>query len=276
TGCTLSAAVTAACALGYSVVDAIVIAKAYLHRALRLSRPCGSSLHLHHSAWPVTAEHFPRLHTETFVDRAPFPRCEQTIGFYPIVPRASWVERMVRAGAQTVQLRIKDLQGQALRSEIQQASAFCRQTGTQLFINDFWELALEAEAYGVHLGQEDLPEADLDALQKAGTHLGISTHSYAELATALYYKPSYVALGPIFPTTCKSMRFGPQGFETLQCWSQSSDVPVVAIGGLRCEHASAVYSAGAQGAAVVSDVLESADPESRVKEWLQKTEEALG
>ncbi|MCB9254102.1 MAG: thiamine phosphate synthase [Bdellovibrionaceae bacterium] len=276
TGCTLSAAIAAACALGHSIADAIVLAKAYLHRALSLARPCGSSLHLHHGPWPVPKEHFPRLHKGEFVDRKEFLQCEERIGFYPIVPRAAWVERLVEAGAKTVQLRIKDLRGEELLKEIKVTSEFCKTRNIQLFINDYWEEALEVGAYGVHLGQEDLPNADLDRLLRAGLRLGISTHSYSELATALYFKPSYVALGPIFPTTCKSMRFGPQGFNTLSDWCTLSDVPVVAIGGLRCEHAAEIYRAGAQGAAVVSDVLEHAAPETRAKEWLQKTKEALG
>ncbi|MEZ4749255.1 MAG: thiamine phosphate synthase [Bdellovibrionota bacterium] len=276
TGCTLSAAIAAAYALGHPIADAVVLAKAYLHRALRLARPCASSLHLHHEKWPVQPDYFPRLHAGEFKERDSFPACENTIGFYPIVPRASWVERIVEAGAKTIQLRIKDLEGQALLDEIRRASDFCKRKSIQLFINDYWEHALAVEAYGVHLGQEDLPRAEVDKLLKAGIRLGISTHSYSELASALHFKPSYVALGPIFPTTCKSMRFGPQGFETLRYWTELTDIPVVAIGGLRTEHLRAVYDAGANGAAVVSDVLDHPAPETRAKEWLQKTKEALG
>ncbi len=137
-----------------------------------------------------------------------------------------------------------------------------------MFINDHWQLAIEHGAYGVHLGQEDLQTADLPAIAKAGLHLGISTHSYFEAAKAKSYHPSYVALGPIFETTCKSMTFGPQGFDRISEWRGFFEQGLVAIGGLQLQHAQEVAKRGADGLALISDVLKASNPHQRVAEWL--------
>jgi thiamine-phosphate pyrophosphorylase len=85
-------------------------------------------------------------------------------------------------------------------------------------INDYWRAAIVAGAEHVHLGQEDLAEADVNEIRKAGLTLGLSTHDDTELETALAAEPDYVALGPIFPTTLKSMRFAPQGIAKIAEW----------------------------------------------------------
>jgi thiamine-phosphate pyrophosphorylase len=127
-----------------------------------------------------------------------------------------------------------------------------------------------AGAKHLHLGQEDLAEADLDAIRDAGLTLGISTHDDDELATALRAKPDYIALGPIFPTTLKSMRFAPQGIPKITEWKKRvGNIPLVAIGGIKFEQAPAIFAAGADSIAVVSDVTQHADPDARVRAWLQ-------
>jgi len=127
----------------------------------------------------------------------------------------------------------------------------------------------------LHLGQEDLAEADLGAIREAGLTLGISTHDDDELATALRAKPDYIALGPIFPTTLKSMRFAPQGIPKITEWKKRvGDIPLIAIGGIKLEQAPEIFAAGADSIAVVSDVTQNSDPDARVRAWLQLHAEA--
>jgi hydroxymethylpyrimidine kinase/phosphomethylpyrimidine kinase/thiamine-phosphate diphosphorylase len=273
TGCTLAAAAAAQLAKGSETADAVVVAKAYVNRGLRLAygtSESGTPRLLHHGPWPVAPVDMPWIPAATALS-SPFPPCAPAeLGFYQIVDRHAWLPRLVAAGLRTAQLRSKDLSGAALEAEIAAAVAFCRKAGVRLYINDHWRLALKHGAYGVHLGQEDvsaLTPRELTELRESGMRLGISTHSYVEAARAHALRPSYVALGPILPTTCKSMRFGPQGFGRLEEWCRLLPYPVVAIGGLRVEHAAELRAAGAAGAAVISDVTGAADPEARLRAW---------
>ncbi|WP_416189872.1 thiamine phosphate synthase [Neisseria sp. CCUG17229] len=195
-----------------------------------------------------------------------FPKLVKPLKFYAVVPTADWVERMVKAGADTVQLRNKDLSGEALYCEIERCVAACQGSDTQLFINDHWEMAVKAGAYGVHLGQEDMDTADLAAIEAAGLRLGLSTHSVSELDRALSVNPSYVASGAIFPTTTKQMPTAPQGLDNLRQYvQQAGDTPVVAIGGIDLNNAREVLATGVASLAVVRAVTEAADPETAVK-----------
>src|SRR6476661_9652494 len=131
--------------------------------------------------------------------------------FYPVVDSVAWVERLTRLGVGTIQLRAKELDDAQALQIVTDALAVTSGTPTKLVVNDYWRAAIVAGAKHLHLGQEDLADADLSEIRNAGLTLGISTHDDEELATALRAKPDYVALGPIFPTTLKSMRFAPQG-----------------------------------------------------------------
>jgi thiamine-phosphate pyrophosphorylase len=194
--------------------------------------------------------------------------------FYPVVDSLAWVERLTKLGVGTVQLRAKDLNdGEALQI-VTDALAMTRGTATKLIVNDYWRAAIVAGAEHLHLGQEDLIEADLAAIREARLTLGISTHDDVELEAALAAKPDYVALGPIFPTTLKSMRFAPQGIPKITEWKQRiGDIPLVAIGGIKLEQAAEIFAAGADSIAVVSDVTQNADPDARVRAWLDATKE---
>jgi thiamine-phosphate pyrophosphorylase len=190
--------------------------------------------------------------------------------FYPVVDSVAWVARLARLGVGTVQLRAKDLDDGAALQLITDALAVTKDTPTRLVINDYWRAAIVAGAKHLHLGQEDLAEADLGAIRDAGLTLGISTHDDDELATALRARPDYIALGPIFPTTLKSMRFSPQGIPKIAEWKKRvGNIPLVAIGGIKLEHATDIFAAGADSIAVVSDVTQNADPDARVRAWLQ-------
>ncbi len=190
--------------------------------------------------------------------------------FYLIVDAADWLERFLPLGLKLVQLRIKERPEAELRREIAAARDLCAASDCQLIVNDHWRLALDLGCDYVHLGQEDLDAADLAAIRKGGLKLGISSHDKRELNRALELEPDYVALGPIYPTILKAMRWNPQGLERIGVWKERlGDLPLVAIGGLTVERAPGVYAAGADCCCVVTDVLRAEDPEARLKAWLE-------
>jgi thiamine-phosphate pyrophosphorylase len=196
--------------------------------------------------------------------------------FYPVVDSVAWVARLAALGVGTIQLRAKDLNDSQALQLVSDALAAISGTAAELVVNDYWRAAIVAGARHLHLGQEDLAEADRAAIRESGLTLGLSTHDDAELDTALRAEPDYVALGPIFPTTLKSMRFAPQGIPKITEWKKRiGDIPLVAIGGIKFEQAAAIFAAGADSIAVVSDITQNADPDARVRQWLgQKVEAA--
>ena len=191
------------------------------------------------------------------------------IGFYPVVPTADWVQRLLGWGVRTIQLRIKatDHSPAEIASQVRAAVEAGRAVpGAQVFINDHWQLALAAGAWGVHLGQEDLDTADIGALRTAGLRLGLSTHTPTELARAHAVQPSYLAIGPIYPTTLKVMSYDAVGLERLRLWApQAAPYPVVAIGGISLERMPGVLACGVDGVAVVSAVTLASDPEQAAR-----------
>ena len=192
--------------------------------------------------------------------------------FYLIVDSADWIARLVPQGVKLVQLRVKDCEPEELRRQIREAKAVCDAHGATLVLNDYWQMAIEEGCSWLHLGQEDLAEADLPAIRRAGLKLGLSTHDEAELETALAAKPDYVALGPVYPTILKEMKWAPQGLERLGIWKKRiGALPLIGIGGLTPERAEAALAAGADSAAVATDITRNADPEARVREWLAAT-----
>lgn len=189
--------------------------------------------------------------------------------FYPIVPDFAWLERLVPLGVRTIQLRLKDASPQRVRREIGASMEVCARHGCQLIVNDYWQEALELGADYIHLGQEDLAVADVPAIQAEGARLGISTHSEAELAIALAADPAYVALGPIYETRLKVMKWAPQGLDRLTDWKgRIGGLPLVAIGGITPERADGVVAAGADSVAVITDFFTHPDPPGRVRQWL--------
>ena len=186
---------------------------------------------------------------------------------YPIVESAAWVARLLPCGARLIQLRIKE-RPETLRAEIRAARTLCAGAGAQLVVNDYWQVALEEGCDFVHLGQGDLDTADVPALRRAGVRLGLSTHDEAELERALTFEPDYLALGPIYPTVLKAMAFAPQGLARIGQWKRRIGLrPLVAIGGLTLERLPGVFAAGADCAAVVTDIVRNADPEARMRAW---------
>jgi thiamine-phosphate pyrophosphorylase len=189
--------------------------------------------------------------------------------FYPIVPDVVWLRRLVPLGVKTVQLRLKDADGDRVRREISASLEVCSRHGCQLIVNDYWREAMELGADFVHLGQEDLVAADVPALESRRIRLGISTHNDEELDIALATAPHYVALGPIYETRLKVMKWAPQGLERIADWKRRiGALPLVAIGGITPARADGVVKAGADSVAVITDFFTHPDPEARVREWL--------
>ncbi len=198
-----------------------------------------------------------------------FPDCgPEPIGLYPVVDRAAWVEALLPMGVTTLQLRIKDLEGAALDDEIRRAVECARRFRARLFINDHWQLAIRHGAYGVHIGQEDLRTACLGAIAAAGLRLGVSTQSEDEVRRAVALNPSYIAVGAIYPTPSKVIDYTPIGVTEFRRLRTMFPQPAVVIGGVTLERAPELRAAGADGMAVISDVLRAKDMEGRVKEWL--------
>ncbi|MDE2418503.1 MAG: thiamine phosphate synthase [Burkholderiales bacterium] len=193
------------------------------------------------------------------------------LGVYAVVDSAAWVRRVLFAGIRTVQLRIKDPTESTLAAQIQESVAAARATpGAQLFINDHWQLALQHGAYGVHLGQEDLEQVDLQALRQAGVRLGLSTHSYWEVARAWALRPSYIACGPIFATQSKEMPWIPQGLDNLRYWAGVLPLPVVGIAGIDGGNVAEVAATGVASAAVISAITKAADPDRACRELMER------
>ncbi len=192
--------------------------------------------------------------------------------FYPVVPDAGWVARLVPVGTKLIQLRIKDQPDAEIRRQVRDAKSVCATHGAQLIVNDYWQVAIDEGCAWVHLGQEDLVDADVKALRRAGIRIGVSTHDHAELDKGLAIDPDYVALGPIYPTLLKKMPWAPQGPERLGEWKRLvGDRPLVAIGGLTLERALLCLRSGADIASVVGDIVNHADPIGQAKAWIAAT-----
>ncbi|MDE2253324.1 MAG: thiamine phosphate synthase [Betaproteobacteria bacterium] len=281
TGCLHAATMAAMLAAGWSVVDAAVEAQWRTHAGIAQAWTCTGGRPVVNASASLDSTSFPArpvggaagtdLAVESFAPLA------AAVGFYPIVPDVDWALRLLDWGVRTLQLRIKDLHGAALEAAIARVNSAAQQAGAQLFVNDHWRQALAVGAYGVHLGQEDLFGADLPGLRAAGLRLGVSTHTPGELARAHALQPSYVALGPVFPTTLKVMPYRPLGLERLRDWAARCKprYPVVAIGGIGLEQALAVMACGADGFAVVSAVTQASNPQAAVRRGLAIAKQTL-
>lgn len=200
-------------------------------------------------------------------DFPPVPFC---LGLYPVVDSVEWIARLLNAGVKTLQLRIKDKTDAEVEGDVLTAIELGRRFDARLFINDYWQLAIKHQAYGVHLGQEDLETTDLNAIRHAGLRLGVSTHDDMEIDIALAARPSYIALGHVFPTQTKQMPSSPQGLEQLaRHIERLADYPTVAIGGISLDRAPAVLKTGVGSIAVVSAITQAADWQAATAQLLK-------
>jgi hydroxymethylpyrimidine kinase/phosphomethylpyrimidine kinase/thiamine-phosphate diphosphorylase len=278
TGCCLSSALAAALALGYALEDAFVVAKTYINQGL--SQPVvitDSSGTLSHCGFPAKPEYLPELLADNLQSPAQaFATLKAPLGLYVIVASVAELQRALAAGVKTLQLRIKSTDQQLLRQQVKEAVQLCQHPNIQLFINDHWQLALELGAYGVHLGQEDIDQANLAALQQAGLRLGISSHGFYKLLRAQQLCPSYLAIGAVFATQTKNMGGKLQGLQKLARYTALfPQIPLVAIGGINENNAKAVLATGIRHLAVVQAFATTAEPKLWVQQMQQLISEAL-
>jgi thiamine-phosphate pyrophosphorylase len=247
------AAKQACLALGFIEIDAECLANAWQAMSTRTGQ-------FNAADWPDQAQDF-GMHPWPRNDA--FAACPKKLGLYAVLPDAAWVGRMARAGVPTVQLRFKSDDAQAIEAEIRAAVQAVQGTGALLFINDHWQAAIAAGAYGVHLGQEDMTEADIQTIRAAGLRLGLSSHGYAEMLRADAFSPSYMALGAVFPTTLKRMQTAPQGTGRLHAYAQlMQSYPLVAIGGIDSRRLPEVLSNDIGSVAVVRALVTADNPEA--------------
>lgn len=288
TGCMFSSALAGFVASDYDIQDALTLANAYLHKVRNVSVFSSYSVcsadQIHCAGlvgFPLTPVHYPSVRygeNDPVWHKTPmqFPKLTNTsLGIYPVVSDVSQLEVLVKAGAVIIQLRIKFGSEDFKSIQIAKAVEIVKHTPCQLFINDDWELAIKHGAYGVHLGQEDLETANLQAISRAGLRLGVSTHGYCELQRIKRLSPSYIALGHIFPTTTKDMPSKPQGLDRLSRYVRlCADIPTVAIGGINLSRINTVASTGVSGIAVVRAVTQAADPAAAFHDLLRRMNDA--
>jgi hydroxymethylpyrimidine kinase / phosphomethylpyrimidine kinase / thiamine-phosphate diphosphorylase len=278
TGCVFSATMAGMLAQGWDVFEAAAEARVRVQAGIADAWSIGSGRANTNPGATLSSDHLPSWHwlsrsAELAPAAPPFAALSGPLGFYPVVATADWVERLLTWGVRTVQLRIKtgSIPAAEARAQLAAAISAAREVpGAQLFVNDHWREALALGAYGVHLGQEDLDTADLGALRGAGVRLGVSSHTPLEMARAHALQPSYVALGPVYETTLKLMRYDALGLANLRAWTcrYQPRYPVVAIGGISLARAPAVWACGVNGVAVVSAVTQAAQPREAAQAFM--------
>lgn len=271
-GCALSSALAALIAQGYELHDAAVVAKSYVFNGIlnpaiednEYRPPIG------HNGFTDNIKFMPRINESGFPTSAmPFAPCPFKMGLYPVVDDIKWIERLLVIGVKTIQLRIKDKR-EDLYEQIQRAVQLGKRYKARVFIDDHYELAIKAGAYGVHLGMEDLRTADIEKIRTSGLRLGVSTHGMYELLKAVALKPSYIALGHIFPTQTKVMPSKPQGVSRLAFMAKLLDgiIPTVAIGGIKYDSLTEILNTNVGSVAVVTAITKAEDPLVETQKWL--------
>ncbi|MCJ8319503.1 MAG: thiamine phosphate synthase [Colwellia sp.] len=278
-GCSFATALTCFLARGYLLRDAFTFSKAFINQGLnysanKLEQESGYSA-FEQLGVPTQAINFPKVASslnfqpiQAFKTLGLLRGQDKKLGLYPVVDSIEWLKRLLPLGLEIIQLRVKNRTDEQLALIIQQAVALSQHYKTRLFINDYWQLAIEHGAYGVHIGQEDLVDTDINAINEAGLRLGISTHGCYEFLLAQQLKPSYLAIGAIFPTKTKDMTGQIQGIDNLsQILSLATDIPVVAIGGINLARAASVWQTGVDSIAVVTAITEAQQPEQAVEDF---------
>ena len=244
---------------GYHQFDALVIASLYASsRYWQLTgcvRPQGMNFPIIHLQPP----------SQTPLTRSRKKNSTHALGLYPVVDHSSWITRLANTGITTLQLRLKNLPDTLLEQEIARAVRLARTHHIRLFINDHWQLAIKHQAYGIHLGQEDLATAHIKDIKAAGLQIGVSTHCHFEVAHAISVQPDYLAIGPIFATQTKTMAFTPQGLAGLHYWRRQLQGPLVAIAGINQNNIDTVIpciDAQQDGVALISAITQAKHPEA--------------
>ncbi|MFY0641918.1 MAG: thiamine phosphate synthase [Bermanella sp.] len=278
TGCAIASLIAGAIALGHSKADAVVIAKMQMDAGWQTpfsidnkTGSLGFVIFSQSDPSQFSNSQLPQVYVSDKQKELNFLPCDNELGLYPIVDRAKWLTRLLPLGVKVIQLRVKDLSGDELKIEIEKCIKLANQYDCKLYINDYWQLAIECGAYGVHLGQEDIDDADLSAIAKAGLRLGLSSHCFYEVARAKTIKPSYIAFGPVYATQTKDMPWVPQGETGLAYWhAQLTDFPLVAIGGIHNERFEKVKAQGVDSIAMISAITQAENPEQTCRDFIER------
>jgi thiamine-phosphate pyrophosphorylase len=172
-------------------------------------------------------------------------------------------------GARLVQLRAKDLPSGPFLDLAGAMVDDANRAGGRIIVNDRADLALLAGAHGVHVGQDDVPPADVRHIMGPDAIVGFSTHTASQFAAAMGEPASYLAIGPLFHTGTKETGYEAVGLGLVR---EAADLaagrrPIVAIGGITLERAPDVIAAGADAVAVITGLLDG-DPEASVRRWI--------
>lgn len=181
---------------------------------------------------------------------------------------ASVLEGLLRGGTKILQLRAKELNSKEFFHLAQRARGLTREAGCLLIVNDRADIALATQADGVHLGQEDLPLALARRLMGREKIIGISTHDLAQAKEAEEGGADYIGFGPIFATNTKETGYSPRGLERLREIRREVRIPIVAIGGISENNIAQVWQAGADGAAMIGDLMRAEDVAGKVRRLL--------
>lgn len=263
-GCSFASAISAFIAQGYLLRDAFTLSKAFINQGLLTQLSTDYYGAFEQTTKPTQPQYFPQISSQLALNYQHLPAFAtlalsgKKLGLYPVVNSLEWLKRLLPLKLNIIQLRIKEMPPKQLEQTIKSAIALARHYQTRLFINDHWQLAIKHRAYGVHIGQEDLQQADLNEIQQAGLRLGISTHGCYEFLLAQQFKPSYLAIGAIFATKTKDMTGQIQGIANLQhILNLAHNIPVVAIGGINLLNAKHVWKTGVDSIAVVTAITET-------------------
>jgi len=277
-GCSFAMAIASYLAHGHLVRDAFTLTKAFINQGLAANQ---NKMNYYgafeQKSLPANKKDFPQVTDKINQQYQNLPAFKQLdlprggdikLGLYPVVDSIEWLKQLLPLGLEIIQLRLKNKSPRELAELIGQAVELSQNYATRLFINDYWQLAIEHGAYGVHIGQEDLQDADLAEIQSAGLRLGISTHGCYEFLLAQQLQPSYLAIGAIFPTKTKDMTGQIQGVSNLIATLElATDIPVVAIGGINHQRASEVWQTGIDSIAVVTAITEADNPKASVEQF---------
>ncbi|MEH6445893.1 MAG: thiamine phosphate synthase [Oceanospirillaceae bacterium] len=265
----LSASIAAFMLCAKRSCDAIVLSFAHLNRYFEPLLNSDNIIQTSFTQWPCDLSYFPQLTTalnyvtddqKSETKLAAFESTNTlSLGLYPVVDSVAWLQKLLELGIKTIQIRVKDTSPEQLDKMIAQAAQLGEKYQARLFINDYWELAIKHNCYGVHLGQEDLDETDLQAIQQAGLRLGISTHSEYEWLRAISIEPSYIAMGTVYNTQTKPAIL--IGLHNLKYWCKTlaAHFPIVAIGGIKLDNIDPVLASGVGSIAVVTAITLAED-----------------
>jgi thiamine-phosphate pyrophosphorylase len=174
---------------------------------------------------------------------------------------------LLAGGARILQLRLKQAPAREFAAAARAIAPLCRAAGAIFIVNDRVDIAILAEADGVHLGQDDLPIEAARRLMRTGAIIGISTHSVEQARIAEVGGADYIGFGPMYPGGLKNVRDG-QGLDQLRAVRAAVKIPIVAIGGITQARIAEVLATGADAAAIITDVVRAPDIAAKVRSIL--------